>query len=99
MAFHDRNKDGVMRQETIITVLTEGATTQQDHDLKVNMFNEKHVVFYNASSACVVDGKLTLITTCLYADKSTTYINNVVEETLPSGTKITVNKFKKVIKQ
>jgi hypothetical protein len=71
MAFHDRSKDGAMRQQTIVTVVK----TIEDisrHDEKVNKFNEENNVFFNqANSHDKGEEKglgMRLVTVCLYAN-------------------------------
>ena len=106
MAFHDRNKDGIMQQHTIITDFdTEDAC--KVHDDKVNKFNMEHIVFYNSALTLTTNNRAYLITSCLYADgivksestskfaKVTEMKDAVIQEKLP-GSNVVINKFVKV---
>ncbi len=66
MAFHDKVKDGSMKQHTIITALA--GTDATAHDAKVDAFNKAHNVFFNQSNSFRDKEGLVLVTVCLYAD-------------------------------
>ena len=74
MAFHDKYKDGAMKQFTIVSLLDSDRTDLQDlfkeHDDKVSKFNQEHNVFFNQIVPTIRLGtsQILVSTVCLYAD-------------------------------
>ena len=74
MGYHDRNKDGTMKQHSITTVMggdwKDIEVQEAEHDAKVNQFNSEHVVFFNTTYEIEFYNKIKKTTICLYADGS-----------------------------
>jgi len=69
MVFYNKDKDGPMKQYTIVTqIIGYVPTDTSEHDNRVNEFNSEHTVFFNQSNSIMTGDILTLVTVCLYAD-------------------------------